>query len=149
MHVLLWTISGRRFAVPTAQVVEIVPVVHHRSIPHAPPGVRGWINYRGRLILLLDVAVLLGHGETPSRMVNRILVVEYPSQQAGSGNLLGLLVEEVLGSETVDTSKPAPGAHCQLPETPFLGPVLLHESNTIQFVEIARLPVPAIEPAAS
>ncbi len=72
------------------EVREIRPVEHITRIPTAPSHVLGLINYRGKVIVLIDVKAKLGIPSTPNNGSKpRIIVVEVEDV------LTGLLVDEV------------------------------------------------------
>ncbi len=72
------------------EVREIRPVEHITRIPTAPSHVLGAVNYRGKVIVLIDVKAKLGISTTQGNGSKpRIIVVEV-------GDVLtGLLVDEV------------------------------------------------------
>ena len=52
--------AGNLYGVDARRVVEIVPRVALRPIPHAPAHCVGVLSYRGRVIPVLDFSVLTG-----------------------------------------------------------------------------------------
>lgn len=57
---LLVRVGERRFALPAAQVLEIVPAGIATPLPFAPAWVAGLANVGGRVVPMLDAATLLG-----------------------------------------------------------------------------------------
>ena len=102
MNVVVWRSAGQTFATPTNQVVEVISIVEARPLPQVPQWVRGLMNYRGRLIELLDMSLRLGNTPCETRMASRILVVHAGAGDDSGGKLIGLLVEELLGSQNLD-----------------------------------------------
>lgn len=51
---LVLQLSPERFAIPTRTVVEIIRAVAITALPGAPPVVEGVINYRGRIVPVVD-----------------------------------------------------------------------------------------------
>ena len=137
MQVVVWAATGGHYAVEMERVVEIIPLVNARPVPQTAPSLRGLINYRGQLIPLLDMALLLGGAAFPARMACRILVtrVRPPDE-----TLLGLAVEQLIGIERLDFS--AAAAHPGLPtaKADYLGPVTWAEKTAVQLVYPERLP---------
>lgn len=141
-HVVLVTVAGARYAIPSSYAIEVIPVVRAQSLPAAPDWVRGAINYRGRLILAVDFSSLLGCGACPSRMANRILVVRTREESVTGNSEVGLLVEAVLGSERVEFDDSELHAALAPDEFPFLTQVTLIDSESLQLVDTTQLPNP-------
>ncbi len=78
-----------RFALPVAQVQEILRVGTITRVPQAPPTVRGITNVRGRVIPVVDFRVRLGLDPIVIKPESRVLVVE------SKNSLIGFLVESV------------------------------------------------------
>lgn len=95
---LVFQIAGREHALPVCDVVEVVRMVAATPLPEAPPWVIGVINFRGRVIPLIEVRSRLG---TPSRdadLSTPIIVVQNAEVAAG------LVVDEVLEVLTVPSA---------------------------------------------
>ena len=66
MQLLTFTVAGQTYAIESRRVVEVLPLVPARPIPHPPAYIRGIFTYRGRLVPLVD----LGSGLPPDRWRN-------------------------------------------------------------------------------
>ena len=55
MDVLVFEISGLRYALPTSDVSELARAVTIVPLPKGPPIVEGIINVRGRIVPVLDI----------------------------------------------------------------------------------------------
>src|SRR4051812_23556435 len=75
MLLLTFTAGANRFAVDVARVVELVPKVELRPIPHAPAFLAGLLGYRGRVVPVIDLGLLLGASACPDRLSTRIILV--------------------------------------------------------------------------
>ena len=80
-------IGRENFALPIAQVQEIVRVPEITAVPQAPDLVEGVINLRGRIIPVVDLRKRFGEAPGAPDKRSRILVVEV------DGRLAGLLVD--------------------------------------------------------
>jgi purine-binding chemotaxis protein CheW len=91
--------GGERFALPLAAVREVVlPQPPFARVPRCGAPVRGAMNLRGRVIAVVDLAVLVGlPAAPPEESAGQIVVLE----AARPG--LGLLVAGVLGVESLAT----------------------------------------------
>ena len=141
MLFLQFQIGPDRYALEAARVIEVVPLLGLKQIPQAPRGVAGLFNYRGEVVVALDLAELTTGQPSAERLSTRILIVRAQVENCGA-RLLGLIAERatsMLRREPDDFVDPglAPGAG------PYLGPVLLDEQGVIQWIKEERfLPAP-------
>src|SRR3954452_8069576 len=82
------------FAIDAGRVVEIVPRVDLRAIPHAPASLAGLLNYRGRIVPVADLGLLLGTLPCRPRLSTRIILVDRAGDERGQA-ALGLIAESV------------------------------------------------------
>jgi len=115
VRVVVVRAGGERFAIPTRAVVEVVPCVAPRPVPGAPEGLVGVIDYRGRVVPVLDLCLRLGGAPCPVRMSSRIVVCDREVEREGAepvpsaARFLGLLAEDV--TRVLDLDPSDPGAH--------------------------------------
>ena len=140
MHALVWISAGRHFAIASSQVTEVLPLVETVPLMHQPKWVRGLINYRGRLIPMLDMAVLLGFPSPEPRMTHRVIVVQGGGDDLDQNRWFGVQVDCVLGLEDLAYGDPHDHPAAKTAAVDFLGPVTLTESGTIQWVDATRFP---------
>src|SRR3954470_15864048 len=108
MLFLMFQIGEDRYALEAKQVIEVLPMVHLKRIPQAPPEVAGIFNYHGAPVPAIDLTTLALGRPSAVRMSTRIILTHYPLE-SDRKHLLGLLAEQVM--ETV-----------QRPETDFAEP---------------------------
>jgi chemotaxis signal transduction protein len=97
LPLLLVEIAGESYAVPTADIVELVIPGVVRSMPAAPAWVAGMIDRRGAPLLVLSTAMLLGRPSISKSTIT--LVVNVP----GAGEV-GIMIDRAVGIERVDRS---------------------------------------------
>jgi chemotaxis signal transduction protein len=90
-------ISRESYAVPVADIVEILVPGVIRSMPAAPDWVAGLIDRRGTPLLVLSAAALLGRPST--REFNTVLVIEV----SGAGEV-GIAIDRAVGIERVQNA---------------------------------------------
>lgn len=137
MLYLLLRTGTERYALEVQRVVEVVPLVTLKSLPHAPACVAGLFDYRGTWVPVIDLCQLTGGRNCATHLTTRIVLVQYPAGAAHT-HVLGLLAEQV--TETVklkDTDFQSGGL--QIPEAPYLGPLATTARITAQRLEIERL----------
>jgi len=137
MHVVVWTAGDVRYAIATEHVVEVVPLVETRAIPHCPPWVDGLMNYRGALLPLLDVRRLIDDHATVRQRATRIVMVELGHELAGER--LGLIVESLESVEHCDFDDAHAHPGLTLPDARYLGPVATMTDAAVQLVDVHRL----------
>jgi chemotaxis-related protein WspB len=133
--VLLLTFrTGESFyAVEGRHVVEVLPRVDTRPIPHAPSHVLGLLSYRGLVLPVVDFAEVVGGARCREALSTRIILTEF---QAGTGrrHRLGLVaesVEEVVRAEAGQLVL----AEMNLGQAPYLGPVYRFDDRLVQVVK--------------
>ena len=137
MLFLTFQLGTDRYAIRAAQVVEVLPLVHSKHIPHAPAGVAGIIDYHGVPVPLIDLAELALGKLSRRWMSTRIILVHYP-QESGGTHLLGLLAEHA--TETLRRpEEDFKDSGVKVSSAPYLGPVLTDASGIIQRIEIGDL----------
>ena len=75
MLLLTFTAGANRYAVDVTRVVELVPRVELRQIPHAPAFLAGLLGYRGKVVPVIDLGLLLDVGPCRDCLSTRIILV--------------------------------------------------------------------------
>src|SRR5580693_10375802 len=76
MLLLTLTAGANRYAIDVTRVVELVPRVELRAIPHAPVFLAGLLGYRGTVIPVIDLGLLLGGAPCRDCLSTRIILVD-------------------------------------------------------------------------
>jgi chemotaxis-related protein WspB len=137
MLFLLFQLGNDRYALEASRVVEVLPLVALKRIPHAAKGVAGIFNYRGRPVPAVDLCELTVDQPAAERLSTRIIVVNYPDD-AGANHLLGLIAEhatEMLRKNAKDFVDPG----VNVGAAPYLGRVLMDGKGVIQQLHEQRL----------
>ena len=114
-------ISGRHFGVDILDVKEINSEVGFTPIFHAPKEVKGYVNIRGEIYLILDLGLILGFQSTEVDEPSRTVLFD-----SGAGEAFGVLVDSISDIVTVDVEQienrpnPISCARHLLPEAPYL-----------------------------
>ena len=144
MLFILFQLGRDRYALDAAQVVEVLPLVQVKKIPHAPAGVAGVFTYRGAPVPVLDLSQLALGRPARARLSTRVLLVHYPGAE-GAKRLLGLIAEHA--TETLRRAAAefvAPGVKAG--DAPYLGPVVTDARGLIQWIAVDKLlPAPVRE----
>lgn len=133
MLMLTFDVNGCRYAVDVARVVEVVPRIALRPIPHAPPFLAGLFDLGGRMVPVVDLGVRLGGEPCRPRLSTRIVVAE-----DAAGRLLGLIGERVTelraGPEGLRDDRAA-----ALDGAPYLGPIVPLGGDLVQAIRVDGL----------
>ena len=134
MMILTFEAAGERYGVDVALVEEVVPRVALRRLPSASSAVAGLLNYRGKVVPVVDLGRLVDSLPCEHRLSTRVVVFRGDSE----GRLLGLAAErvsELTGVSSVElTNLVAP-----LQRVGYLGPVARIDGTLVQMIEPDRL----------
>ena len=134
---LLFHISRDRYALQASDVAVVLPLAPLKQVPGAPPSVAGLFSYAAQNVPVLDISHL-AHGHPAAvRMSTRLVLMHYalpgrPSQ------LLGLVLEKATDTLRCDPADfTASGLDNK--EAPYLGPVLRHRGELVQWITVDAL----------
>ncbi|HSA22047.1 MAG TPA: chemotaxis protein CheW [Myxococcota bacterium] len=89
LEYLSFRLAEERFALPIAQIREIIKVPLITRVPRTEPFVLGVLSLRGTIVPAVDLRMLLRQPASPQTRRSRVLVY------MRGGELVGLLVDEV------------------------------------------------------
>jgi chemotaxis-related protein WspB len=138
MLVLAFRVAEVPYAVAVRRVVEVVPRVELRAIPHAPKHLAGLLRYRGGAVPVVDLGLLMGEVACPDRLDTRIILVEAGDRVAGGLGYLGLVAERVDDVRLVDESRRAV-AGLEIGNAPYLGPIYETVDGLLQLVDPGKI----------
>ncbi|MEO6078307.1 MAG: chemotaxis protein CheW [Steroidobacteraceae bacterium] len=136
MLYLLMQIDGARYALDIAQVAEVLPLVTLQTVPRAPPGVAGILDYGGTPVPVIDMSFVLANRQAHRRFNTRIVMIHYTA--GGRTQLLGLVAERATETMRRDQSDFVdPGVRATSP--PDVWPVALDAAGPVYRVDVAHL----------
>ncbi|MCX7019688.1 MAG: chemotaxis protein CheW [bacterium] len=137
MLFVLLKIDADTYALDAERVVKILPLVTLKLTPHSPHGIAGLLNYRQQAVPVADLTMCATGRASRPMLTTRILLVNYP---AGSetAHLLGVIAEGISRTEQLDPDK-FEEAGIEAREAGYLGPVMAHNGELIQRIEIEHL----------
>ena len=89
LHLVTFELSGEEFGVDIMQVSEVIPVPRITRIPQAPECIKGLINLRGKILVVIDLNKRLGFSSKETDSLSRIIIVEVKD------TVIGMLVNSV------------------------------------------------------
>jgi len=90
-------INGRLYGVDIRDVKEVCPQAGFTPIFHAPRAVKGYLNIRGRIYLLLDLRRILGLEDKAPDEASRVILFK-----PETGENFGILVDNIADIVTAD-----------------------------------------------
>lgn len=141
MLFLLFELDQQRYALDTARVREVLPLVEIRAIPRAAPAVAGVIEYRGATLPVIDVSELVLGRPAERRLSTRIVLVQHQGP-GGVERPLGLLLERATRTLRCEAGEFQPSGLSRAP-APYLGPLATSSSGLVQRLELNELLTPA------
>ncbi len=137
MLLLTFRVAEDAYAVDASQVVEVVPRVDLRVVPHAPAFLAGLFHYRDAIAPVIDLSILMGAGKCANRLSTRIILVHAPVAGRPTG-LLGLMAERVDDLRSVSSDRIV-FPSMPLPEAPYLGPIVQADDLLVQLITVDRV----------
>lgn len=75
MLLLLFHVDNDIYGLDLARIIEIVPLVELKVVPHAPELLAGIFNYRGTIVPVVDISRILSGRDSKPLLSTRIVVV--------------------------------------------------------------------------
>ena len=160
MLLLTFIAGANRYAIDVARVVELVPKVELRSIPHAPPYLAGLLGYRGKVVPVIDLGLLMGTAPCRDCLSTRIILVNdapgdhnhgkddpddssenrrrSPANPMPDSSLLGLIGEQVSDLTYVQREQLVPSP-VRLLQAPFLDAIVQTDQGIVQLIAVERV----------
>jgi purine-binding chemotaxis protein CheW len=108
IEALTFDLQGETFALEAGLVREVLDLLPETAVPGAAPFVGAVINFRGRVVPLVDLRLAFDMEATTPTIDSRIVVIEYALD--GEPTLIGLRADKVheVTSIAQDTTEEAP-----------------------------------------
>lgn len=138
IEALTFDLHGETFALEAGIVREVLDLLPETGVPGAAPFVGAVINFRGRVIPLVDLRLAFGleRGETTTH--SRIIVIEF--DLAGDATLIGLRADKVHEVTTVDyADTEAPPRVGMKWRQDFIRRLAKRDDDLIIFPDLARI----------
>ena len=100
IEALTFDLQGETFALEAGMVREVLDLLPETVVPGAPPFVGAVINFRGRIIPLVDLRMAFEMDAGVPTIDSRIVVIEYALD--GEPTLIGLRADKVHEVTSID-----------------------------------------------
>lgn len=127
-------VGDQEYAIDIRSIREIRGWIASTHLPYAPDYIKGMINLRGSVLVVVDLAKRLGLGHTEPNPASVVVVAEYGNRVAG------LLVDAVCDIVTVtdDMRQKTPETGSNVPKSYVEGLVMM-ENRIISILSIASV----------
>lgn len=142
MLFLLFHLGAECYALDTAAVREVLPLLELRAIPRVPAGVAGLIDYHELALPVIDLSELVLGRRAARRMSTRIVLVDHTLGN-GTKCLLGLIAERVTRTLSCDAEQ-FRSSQLSIEEAPYLGGVAALPGGLVQRLELGQLLTPEL-----
>lgn len=135
--ILLFSVGNDNYGINVRDITEVLPSVALKNFPNGPEYVAGLLNYRGQVVPVVDLTLLMTAQASRNRISSRIVLVDYQHENEAH-HLLGLLIEKITETLKIpdhDFTSSGVVTH----EAPFLGDIAIHNEAMIQVVDIRRV----------
>lgn len=132
MQFLIFHLDKDRYALATAGLARVLPLMELKSLPRAPSFVAGLMNLHGRAVPVIDLCRLACGRPHAARFDTRILLIDYALRE-GRTHPLGLIAEKVEGIASIDPAQLA-DAGVVNDGAPYLGKVGTHGGRIVQII---------------
>ena len=131
--IVTFTLNRQKYGLRVDEVIELLQMVSITEAPDAPPGMLGYINYRGQVIPLLDLRQVFAVLAQNIRLNSLILVVK------ASKGLVGLMVDTVEGVETINSEIEDVGSDSVSETKPYLSGIARLQNKLIMMLDVDTL----------
>jgi chemotaxis signal transduction protein len=108
MLLILFKTGKESYALAGHHIVEIVPYLIPNELASQPDFIPGAINYRGAMVPVIDLGILLNNAPCRQRLSTRIILIKYSTTTIKEfPKIIGLLAEEVTESIKINTDDAA------------------------------------------
>src|SRR5438876_7589138 len=95
VQLFIFRVAGREYALPVANVAEVLRMVSVAPLPQCPVWLSGVINLRGRVVPVVDLRVRLGLPAQPIDLATPLVIAQ------SDGHSLGLVVDSAVEVSSV------------------------------------------------
>jgi chemotaxis-related protein WspB len=138
MLLLMFQVMEGWYAVEADRVVEVVPRVDVRAVPHVPEALAGLFRYRGKVVPVIDLGLLMGEAACRPRLSTRIIVVKTSAAGPEAAEWLGLIAEQV--NDVRKISEDEIGASpLNVDQAPYLGAIVQSREQIVQLIDVDQV----------
>lgn len=136
MLFLIFKVGNEKYAIHAKEVVEVVDLVRFTEIPQTPGYIKGLMNYRGKILPVIDLPFLFLNRDFKPMLSTRIILMTYKVKK--KDEIIGVIAENI--TETLDFEKNSiKKSGIKLDTLPYLGKVISDADEIIHVLEITKI----------
>lgn len=137
MLILPFNVGEEVYAIDSDYVVEVVPRVKLKIIPHVPEFVVGMLNFNELPVPVVDMCLLIENRPSSPCLHTRIVILSNVSESEEILHL-GIIGEKITETCEQELSKFIDSG-VRLKDLPYLDGVLNEKDQSIQLIDVDRL----------
>ncbi len=141
MLFILFRLGREQYALNAAHIIEVIPRLPLRPQPGAPDFVAGLLNFRGKIVPVLDLGALTLGTPCVGQLSTRIILIDY-SLKSGAKKILGLIAEAV--TDAVER-EPQEFVAVAAGQASHLGKIALDDGGMVQCILPEHILPPSLE----
>ncbi|MFZ5441115.1 MAG: chemotaxis protein CheW [Myxococcota bacterium] len=132
---MTFRVGGEEYGLEILKVRELIGLLEITRVPHAPHGVKGVINLRGKVIPVVDLREQLG---IPPAEIERPVIIVVQLQRPSGPVTTGVLVDQVLEVRNITAAQlePPPSFGRDDEATRFILAIAKTEKRVVLLVDI-------------
>jgi chemotaxis-related protein WspB len=136
MLYLQFFIDDESYLVSSKDVVEVIPMVRVKKIPHVPVCIVGAAVYRGISLPIVDICQLLTQRPCKQKLSTRIMVAEVRHDEMV--RRIGFLVEKLTGTKSIAGEGLVDSGFAN-PDTPYLRDMAIDSLGMAQIILLGKV----------
>jgi purine-binding chemotaxis protein CheW len=136
---MTFRVGGEDYGLAILKVRELIGLLDITRVPHAPEGVKGVVNLRGKVIPVVDLRFVLGI--RPDDSVERPVIIVVQVETPGGPLTTGVLVDQVLEVRTIkdEQLEPPPTFSREDSATQYVLGIAKTEKRVVLLLDIDRV----------
>lgn len=137
MLMLIFSVGEERYACDCDYILEVLPKVQLKGVPHAPDYVAGLLNFGGYPVPVVDLCQLIEGRECSDCMHTRVIMLSFELKE-GEPQKLGLIAEKVTETRDLD-SEQFRDSGLAIEQINYIDGVLHDKQGMVRLLEVGKL----------
>lgn len=134
MSVLIVNVGENRFAIDCRYILQVLPWIGLKKVPHSASYLAGLLNLGGEIIPVVDFCSLIENREADPSFHTRIVLLEETVKE-GEKHQLGIIAEKVFAFMPCE-KKDFTETDFRMQSLPYLKAILTDSKGVVQYIDI-------------